>query len=204
MSHIPKPTSFVSSHQGISLNPSHHQGSHWQPQESSEPSFYYFAYGSCMCPVDLKRTFGENTYDYVVGTGILPGYRLGFYRRSLRRNCGALDVVPDVNAKVEGVLYRLPWRFSDRLDEREEVPRKGYRREFVEVCSKGKIYDNVRTYVVIDKLPKELAPNDWYFNVVLRGAIACGLSEEYCWNLFNHMYKLQLQQNQIISLDHSA
>jgi len=22
----------------------------------SEPTFYYFAYGSCMCPVDLKRT----------------------------------------------------------------------------------------------------------------------------------------------------
>ncbi len=182
----------------------HPHTSHWQSQHRSEPSFYYFAYGSCMCPVDLKRTFGENTHDYVVGTGVLQGYRLGFYRRSLRRNCGALDVVPDPNAKVEGVLYQLPWRFSDRLDEREEVPRNGYRRESVTIHSQGKVYNNVRTYVVIDKLPQELAPNDWYLNVVLRGAVTCGLSEEYCWNLFNHMYQLQLQQKSLITVDECA
>lgn len=197
------PIAFLSSHQGISAHASH-QGSHWQPQEPLEPSFYYFAYGSCMCPVDLKRTFGEATHRYVVGTGILYGYRLGFYRRSLRRNCGALDIVPDANAKVEGVLYHLPWRFSDRLDEREEVPRNGYRRETITVHSQGNIYHDVRTYVVVEKLPKELAPNDWYFNVVLRGAITCGLSEEYCWNLFNHMYQLQLQQNQLITVNQPA
>jgi len=42
--------------------------------------------------------------------------------------------------------------------------------------------------VVVDKLAEELAPNDWYFNVVW-GII--GLTEQYCWNLFNHMYQLQ-------------
>ncbi len=183
-----------------SMTHPHHQGSHWQPKKSPEPSFYYFAYGSCMCPVDLKRTFGENTHHYVVGTAILKGYRLGFYRRSLRRNCGALDVVSDPNSSVEGVLYHLPWRFSDRLDVREEVPRNGYRHEYVDVYSGGKRYQNVRTYVVIDKLPQELAPNDWYLNVVLRGAVTCGLSEEYCWWLFNHMYQLQLQQSQEVIL----
>ncbi|GBF80619.1 gamma-glutamylcyclotransferase [Aphanothece sacrum] len=171
---------------------SHYQGSHWQRQELSESYFYYFAYGSCMCPVDLQRTFEETTHEYVVGVGIVKGYRLGFYRRSLRRNCGALDIVPDVNSHVEGVLYRLPLRFSDRLDEREEIPHNGYRHEYIKVHSGGKVYQNVRTYVVVEKLPQELAPNDWYFNVVLRGAITCGLSEEYCWNLFNHMYQLQL------------
>ncbi|MEA5533790.1 gamma-glutamylcyclotransferase [Crocosphaera sp. XPORK-15E] len=204
MSQPPNSPTFIATHSGTKITPSHHQGSHWQPQKTPEPSFYYFAYGSCMCPVDLKRTFGENTYDYVVGTGILQGYRLGFYRHSLRRNCGALDVVPDENSQVEGVLYQLPLRFSDRLDEREEVPHNGYRREMVTIYSQSKIYQDVRTYVVIDKLPQELAPNDWYFNVVLRGAITCGLSEEYCWNLFNHMYQLQLQQNPSISLDKFA
>ena len=161
---------------------------------SNEPSFYYFAYGSCMCPVDLKRTLGEDTYPFVVGTGILNNYRLGFYRHSRRRNCGALDVVPDQNAKVEGVLYHLPWRFSELLDEREEIPNNGYRHEYVNILCNGQVYDQVRTYVVVDKLPKELAPNDWYFNVVLRGAVTCGLSEEYCWDLFNHMIQLQRQQ----------
>ncbi len=169
---------------------------------STEKKFYYFAYGSCMCPVDLKRTLGENTHPYVIGPAKLKGYRLGFYRYSEKRNCGALDVVKDANSTVEGVLYNLPLRLRDRLDERETVKFDfvkqihcgGYRPEKVEVYSQGKLYSGVSTYVVVDKLPQELAPNDWYFNVVLRGAITCGLSEEYCWKLFEHMYSLQHQK----------
>lgn len=171
---------------------------------STEETFYYFAYGSCMCPTDLKRTLGENTYPYVIGPAKLKGYKIGFYRYSALRNCGALDVVKDSNGTVEGVLYNLPLRLRDRLDERETVkfdPIKqihygGYRPEIIEVHSQGKLYSGVRTYVVIDKLPQELAPNDWYFNVVLRGATTCRLSEEYCWKLFEHMHNLQHQQRQ--------
>jgi cation transport regulator ChaC len=162
----------------------------------TEPSFYYFAYGSCMCPVDLKRTLGEETYSYVIGSALLKGYRLRFSRRSLRRNCGALDVVKDPNSVVEGVLYRLPLRLSDLLDEREEIPRGGYRQETVEVICGDRPYTNVRTYVVVDKLGQELAPNDWYFNVVMRGAITCGLSEQYCWQIFQYMTQLQQQERQ--------
>lgn len=161
-----------------------------------EPTFYYFAYGSCMCPVDLKRTLGENTHPFVIGPATLQGYRLGFYRRSLHRDCGVLDVVKDPTASVEGVLYRLPWRLSDRLDEREEVPRGGYRQEMIQILHRNQVYKNVRTYVVVSKLEQELAPNDWYFNVVLRGAVTCGLSESYCWQLFNHMYQLQQRHEQ--------
>lgn len=159
----------------------------------SEAGFYYFAYGSCMCPVDLKRTLGESTHPYVIGHATLKGYRLGFYRQSPRRKCGVLDVVKDPGAKVEGVLYYLPWRLSDRLDEREEVPH-GYQHETIEVHCRNKTYSNVRTYVVVNKLKQELAPNDWYFSVVMRGAVTCGLPEQYCWQLFNHMHQLQQQQ----------
>lgn len=152
-----------------------------------ESTFYYFAYGSCMCPVDLKRSLGEKTHAYVVGPATLRGYRLGFFRRSQRRNCGVLDVVKDPHFVVEGVLYRLPWRLSDRLDEREE----GYCHELIAVSCRGQHYTNVRTYTVIEKQAEEHAPNDWYFNVVLRGAVTCGLPEHYCWQLFNHMHNLQ-------------
>jgi cation transport regulator ChaC len=152
-----------------------------------EPAFYYFAYGSCMCPVDLKRSLQESTHEFVVGTARLEGYRLGFFRRSERRNCGVLDIVRDQKASVEGVLYRLPWRLSAPLDEREE----GYQHEIIQVTCQGQRYSNVRTYSVIDKLTEEHAPNDWYFNVVLRGAVTCGLPEQYCWNLFHHMHQLQ-------------
>ena len=165
--------------------------SHTRAQLDSEKrSFYYFAYGSCMCPVDLKRSLGESTHHYVVGPATLPGYRLGFFRRSERRNCGVLDVVKDPNHSVEGVLYRLPHRLSGLLDQREV----GYRHESVTVSCQGKGYRRTRTYTVKDKLTQEIAPNDWYFNVVLRGAYTCGLPEQYCWKLFHHMHYLQRTQ----------
>jgi cation transport regulator ChaC len=153
-----------------------------------------------MCPVDLKRSLGEKTHAYVVGSAKLKGYRLGFYRRSDLRDCGVLDIVKDPTASVEGVLYRLPCRLSDRLDEREEVPKGGYRHELVDVYCHRRLYTNVRTYVVVNKLLEELAPNDWYFNVVLRGAVTCGLPEQYCWKLFEHMHQLQQRHWQTESL----
>ena len=156
-------------------------------------SFLYFAYGSCMCPVDLKRSLLEETKDYVLGKAILEGYRLGFYRKSKLRNCGVLDIVPDPKNYVEGVLYNLPWRLSDRLDRREEVPQNGYKREFIKVKSDNQHYHQVRTYVVVNKLDQEIAPNEWYAQVVLRGAVNSGLSKEYYWNLFHHIQKLQMQ-----------
>jgi cation transport regulator ChaC len=160
------------------------------PGSQTESYFYYFAYGSCMCPVDLKRSLGEPMHSCVIGPAILKGYRLGFFRKSRFRNCGVLDVMPDPSSQIEGVLYRLPWRLSDRLDEREE----GYRRELIKVHHNDQLYTNVRTYTVIDKLAREFAPNDWYFSVVMRGAITCGLTEQYCWKLFHHMHQLQQRE----------
>jgi len=169
--------------------------------QTLEPSFYYFAYGSCMCPVDLKRSLGEKTYPFVIGPATLKGYRLGFYHHILHRDCGALDIVADSMSVVQGVLYQLPWRLSDRLDEREEVSQGGYRHESVEVYCQGQHYKEVRTYVVVQKLAEELAPNDWYFNIVLRGALTCGLPEEYCWKLFNRMHQLQQCYYQALRAD---
>lgn len=166
-----------------------------------DDSFYYFAYGSCMCPVDLKRSLGEPTHAYVIGPAVLHGYRLGFFRRSKRRNCGVLDIAPDSGAQVQGVLYQLPLRLSDRLDEREE----GYCHEMITVQCGEHHVGGVRTYTVIHKTVEEHAPNDWYFNIVMRGAVTCGLPESYCWQLFHHMHHLQQHhQRQPLSLPNTA
>ncbi len=162
-----------------------------QYPNAPEPTFLYFAYGSCMCPVDLKRSLQEDVCSYVIGPATLNGYRLGFYHYWSRRDCGVLDVVADRHASVEGVLYRLPLRLSDRLDEREAVGEGDYRHHTVEVEIGQALYRDVRTYVVVNKRASELAPNDWYSSVVLRGALTCGLSEQYCWQLFDHMRWLQ-------------
>jgi cation transport regulator ChaC len=162
---------------------------------SSEPTFDYFAYGSCMCPVDLKRSVKESTYSYIVGPATLKGYRLGFYCYHPLRKCGVLDILPDANSQIEGVLYRLPQRLSSLLDAREE----GYRHERVSVDCLSTCYANVRTYTVIQKLAIELPPNDWYFQVVMRGATTCGLTEQYCWKLFQHMCQLQRHHQHFLS-----
>jgi cation transport regulator ChaC len=156
-----------------------------------EQSFYYFAYGSCMCPVDLKRSLGENTHPYVIGPATLKDYRLGFHYYSPQRQCSALDILPAPGQVVQGVLYRLPWRLSVALDQREEVHQGSYRHEFVTVYGPKRRYRRVRTYAVVHKTPQEIAPSDWYSSVVLRGAITCQLPEHYCWQLFHHMRQLQ-------------
>ncbi len=145
-----------------------------------------------MCPVDLKRSLGEKTHPYVVGPAKLQGYRLGFHYYSAHRQCGALDLLPEQGSVVHGVLYRLPWRLSDRLDQREGVEQGGYRHEQVTVQRNNQTYHPVRTYLAVQKTTAEVPPNDWYFNVVMRGATTCKLPEQYCWQLFQHMHSLQL------------
>ncbi|MGB2926162.1 MAG: gamma-glutamylcyclotransferase [Limnothrix sp.] len=159
-------------------------------------TFYYFAYGSCMCPVDLTRTIGEDATAMVLGTSILPDYRLAFNRKSPKRqSCGVLDIVPHKGSHVEGVLYQLPWSVSDKLDIREEVPSNGYRQEQIAVQHQGQQFEAVRTYVVVEKTLEEVPPDDWYFYVVMRGAMTSGLSRDYSWRLFNHMKRLQRGQS---------
>ncbi|PSP18588.1 MAG: gamma-glutamylcyclotransferase [Cyanobacteria bacterium QS_8_64_29] len=165
-----------------------------QAASAPEGSFYYFAYGSCMCPVDLKRSLGERVHLYLVGPAALAGYRLGFYHYSASRDCGVLDVVPDAGATVNGVLYCLPWHLSEGLDRREEVPTNGYRRETVSVRCNGTRYTGVRTYTVVNKTSEEIPPNDWYCQVVLRGAATCGLPEHYYWYLFDRMHQWQARR----------
>ncbi|MEL7224528.1 MAG: gamma-glutamylcyclotransferase [Cyanobacteria bacterium J06576_12] len=166
---------------------------------TSDAYFHYFAYGSCMCPVDLKRSLGENTHPYIVGPATLKGYRLGFNYYSQRRQCGALDISPDEGSEVQGVLYRLPLSLSDRLDQREGVQQNFYRHQRVTVKSEGRPYIQVRTYVVVNKLATEIPPNDWYFKTVIRGATTCGLSEHYCWELFEYMRRLQRTDSSVIA-----
>ncbi|MEM9247005.1 MAG: gamma-glutamylcyclotransferase, partial [Cyanobacteria bacterium P01_F01_bin.153] len=129
-------------------------------------------------------------HDYVVGPAYLEGYRLGFFRYSRRRQCGVLDIVRKPKSRVHGVLYSLPWRLSSLLDRREE----GYIHHRITVQCQDQSFPNTRTYTVVDKLRAEHAPSDWYFDVVMRGALTCGLPESYCWQLFNHMHRLQQAQ----------
>ncbi|HEY8495415.1 MAG TPA: gamma-glutamylcyclotransferase family protein [Limnochordales bacterium] len=130
---------------------------------------YYFAYGSCMSPEDLARDVEEFE---LVGPARVRGYRLAFTRYSRARRGGVADMVPDEDGVVEGVLYRLPAEQLPALDEREGAP-EHYRREHVRVeTPDGQVYDDVLTYVVVDKAPEEVPPHADYVQTILRGAEA--------------------------------
>ncbi|GEM_PF-2053299 len=98
------------------------------------------------------------------------------------------DTTLNVELSIEGVEVRI----SDQIG----IHIGSDKPEQVKVFCKGQVYTHVRTYTVINKLQQELVANGWYFDVVMRGAITCGLTEEYCWRLFEHMYRLQKYQFQ--------
>lgn len=135
----------------------------------------YFAYGSCMCPDELSRDVVVYT---VVGSAVVRGFRLGFTRFSRNRKGGVADLVPDIDAETEGVLYRLPRAMLPALDGREGAP-DHYRRDFIAVrTADGKLHDRVLTYVVVRKEPLDMAPHPDYAQAILNGA-QMYLSETY-------------------------
>jgi len=144
--------------------------------------FYYFAYGSCMCPQDLQRSLGEPVVP-LAAPAVLAGYRLGYTRFSLARQGGVLDILPEPASRVLGVLYALPWHVSDRLDAREAVPSGGYRRATVTVTADERSFAATRTYTVVEKRAVECPPDDRYLDIVWRGALASGLPPAYCQQL---------------------
>jgi hypothetical protein len=85
---------------------------------STEATFYYFAYGSCMCPVDLKRSLGEKTHNMSLAP--LHSRVIGcvLHRKSVLRNCGVLDGTR-CNLLHWRCLVSLTHAVKWALDERE-------------------------------------------------------------------------------------
>lgn len=153
----------------------------------------YFAYGSCMCPDEIARDVPEYT---VVGRAVVRGFRLGFTRYSRHRRGGVADLVPNMDAQTEGVLYRLPIKVLPFLDEREGAP-DHYRRDFIAVHTvDGKIHDRVLTYVVVRKASTDFAPHPDYAAPILSGAETY-LSPSYTARLREFIERLIDEQEQI-------
>ena len=79
----------------------------------------YFAYGSNMHSAQMKERCPAATF---VCRAKLPAHRLGFTLKSVSRDCGVADVLPDQTKDVWGVVYELPDSELKNLDKKE-----GYR-----------------------------------------------------------------------------
>jgi gamma-glutamylcyclotransferase len=136
-------------------------------------SVLYLAYASNMDP----RTFARRCPKAkALGRARLPGYRLAFSRYSKQRRGGSADVVEDGSADVWGVLYEVDDECLAAMDGVEGVP-TAYRRVTVPVVDDaGQVHDAL-TYVA--NKTGEFLPSKQYLEVIVGGARAHGLPEEY-------------------------
>jgi len=79
----------------------------------------YFAYGSNLEWAQMKQRCPLARF---VCRAKLPEHRLAFTLKSVSRDCGVADVLPDQTKSVWGVVYELPDNELKNLDKRE-----GYR-----------------------------------------------------------------------------
>ncbi|MDL4842198.1 gamma-glutamylcyclotransferase family protein [Aquibacillus rhizosphaerae] len=125
----------------------------------------YFAYGSCMSLIDLKRHVPEAIY---VESAILKDYRLGFTLWSKHRQGGVADIVSEIGSEVEGKIFDVP-NFKG-LDLREGHPHM-YRRISVEVYPFNQSKPIVlSTYEVVNK-KKEMDPSKSYADIIMDGCV---------------------------------
>lgn len=133
----------------------------------------YFAYGSNMCTSQMS----ERCPDAVLRSRAeLPGFRIAFTRRSVRRQAGVADIVRAENSSVWGLLFDVTDVDGLALDRYEGHP-KIYRRLDVRVTVANGSTDAF-TYEVVDK-EEFVAPSPDYLGGMIIAAQEHGFPETY-------------------------
>ena len=115
-----------------------------------------------------------------LGPARLPGYRLAFTRYSTGFRGGVVDTVPDPESEVWGVLYVMADSDLRSLDEYEGVPVQ-YRRERATVTdAEGRQRE---AFLYLANRTGQFTPRKEYLDILLRGARAHGLPEEWARHL---------------------
>jgi len=79
-------------------------------------TFYYFAYGSNLLLVEIRRSCPRATRKCVVK---LPDYALTFPRKSINRNCGVASIEARQGSEVWGGVYEIATSERQELEKRE-------------------------------------------------------------------------------------
>ena len=156
------------------------------PFTSKDESLPYFAYGSSMSHkrfVERLNWTGidESTITTLLKPSncVLSDYRVVFNKpdKEGMGNIGLPNLMPEINTKVEGVLYRLPKDVIEFLDKTET----GYARKRVTVTEGDKKVE-AETYVA-EQTVEGLKPNKEYLGLAIAGAEEHKLSNEYIQSL---------------------
>ncbi|WP_078380078.1 gamma-glutamylcyclotransferase family protein [Sutcliffiella halmapala] len=139
----------------------------WKCQKYlAQQELLYFAYGSCMDDERFCLSGVQEQFKDVKGCGIAANYSLAYTRNSL--DGGKADLV-ESDEYVEGKVYRIKNEALPYLFKREGVAFSIYRPAFLDVCIDSVIYQDVLTFLVVDKV-EEVAPSEYYVTQILRGA----------------------------------
>jgi len=134
----------------------------------------YFAYGSNLWQPRISCRVGAVR---AVGVAQLDGHALAWHKRS-KDGSGKCDIVEDASSVVLGVIYELSDQKMTLLDEAEGVD-NGYRRITVAVRVHGASMSATTYRADRGHVDPGAVPYDWYKEVVVAGARAHGLPEDY-------------------------
>lgn len=155
-----------------------------------QPSFLYFAYGSCMDHERFVLDGVDHYFQDKIGVGILEGYRLRYTRRV--SDGGRADLVEEGDVAAEGIVYEVCGDVLPYLYRREGVKYKSYRPALISVSINGKLQENVLTFLVVNK-DEETAPPLEYATEIIRGATGI-LSDIYIEKLKKQLNELKIKR----------
>ncbi|MCX8076476.1 MAG: gamma-glutamylcyclotransferase [Aquificaceae bacterium] len=135
---------------------------------------FYFAYGSNMNLQQMKERC-SNSAEFLK-RAYLEGYKFVYDGYSSTRNGSVANIVKEEGSVVWGALYRIDEDCLKKLDEYEGYP-KFYRRD--ELIVKDDYGNEYKAWVYLRKPQGEGKPSKKYMNIVVIGAIQCGLPEHY-------------------------
>jgi gamma-glutamylcyclotransferase len=144
----------------------------------------YFAYGSNMNWQQMQERCPSARF---FGVAVLPGHKLAFTRKSIKRGCGVADAVPGQSRKLWRIVYDITTLDIGKLDKSEGyMPGRNknsyFRRECVVLLDGD---DQQRLTVVIyfgGPHPNPPLPNIDYKDLILSGAQHWHLPKEYVPN----------------------
>lgn len=134
---------------------------------------YYFAYGSNMNLGQMKNRCPSARFLHCT---MLRGYKFVYDGCSSRRGGAVANVVKSENGIVYGALFEVDETCIKKLDRHEGYP-TCYQREVVEVLDDKN--NAFKAIIYLRETQQEGQPSDEYRNLVLQGAIDCGLPEDY-------------------------
>lgn len=144
---------------------------------------HYFAYGSNLEPVQMRRRCPSSR---VVGVATLPGHRLVFPLRSDGDwNGGVAGIAPGTgpDAQVHGVVYAIDDADLAALDGYEAVAEGMYRRARVELEMEDGAATAAWTYYATPDPAGPTPPSKKYLNAIVTGATHHGLPQPYIQQL---------------------